>query len=101
MLLPALSRAKAKAQSVQCLNNLKQIGLAHFMYVNDSGRLIPYAMGVDLWMRELIQYYASVDAVRICPTAIHHHSVQQSIPLIVLILRNHILKLMPMWYLVE
>lgn len=71
MLLPALSRAKSKAQSISCLNNLKQIGLAHFTYVNDYGRLIPYATAFtgDLWMRQLIANYASVDKVRICPTA--------------------------------
>lgn len=69
LLLPALGRAKSKAQSTQCVSNLKQIGLAHLMYVNDSGRLIPYAMGVDLWMRELIGHYGNVDEVRICPTA--------------------------------
>jgi hypothetical protein len=32
MLLPALSRAKAKAIAINCTNNTKQMGLAHFMY---------------------------------------------------------------------
>src|SRR6266480_7084272 len=35
-LLPALSRAKAKAQGVVCLNNLKQLQLAWIMYVEDN-----------------------------------------------------------------
>ncbi|PYM16646.1 MAG: hypothetical protein DME18_00960 [Verrucomicrobia bacterium] len=40
MMLPALSKAKAKAQRVSAVNNLKQIGLAARIYANDhKGRL--------------------------------------------------------------
>src|SRR5438552_3061406 len=35
LLLPALSRVKAKAQGVTCLNNLKQLQLGWIMYVED------------------------------------------------------------------
>jgi prepilin-type N-terminal cleavage/methylation domain-containing protein len=35
MLLPALSRAKEKAQRTQCVNNNRQLGLATHMYAND------------------------------------------------------------------
>ncbi|MFA7185958.1 MAG: DUF1559 domain-containing protein, partial [Victivallales bacterium] len=42
MLLPALNKARDKAKAVSCISNLKQIGTALMMYVNDySGQLIP------------------------------------------------------------
>jgi type II secretory pathway pseudopilin PulG len=42
MLLPALSKAKAKAQETYCLNNMKQIGLGVTMYGTDSGERFPW-----------------------------------------------------------
>lgn len=39
MLLPALSKAKQHAKQIQCLGNMKQLGLASFMYANDYGWL--------------------------------------------------------------
>jgi prepilin-type N-terminal cleavage/methylation domain-containing protein/prepilin-type processing-associated H-X9-DG protein len=43
LLLPALSRAKAKAKGVACLNNCRQIGLGSVMYSDDNLQVIlPY-----------------------------------------------------------
>ena len=36
LLLPALARAKSKAQAVQCMSNKKQLQLAWFMYAGDN-----------------------------------------------------------------
>ena len=43
MLLPALSKAKAKAQGIQCMNNHRQLALAWRMYCDDSSDVVPYA----------------------------------------------------------
>ena len=72
MLLPALSRAKMKGQQVSCINNLKQLGLATSMYATDMGVLLSYQSPNYLngiWIGTLIDYYAKVDAVRLCPRA--------------------------------
>ena len=69
MLLPALSRAKLKGQQASCLNNLRQITLAAFMYQQESGGAINYGSVDNLWMQTLITHYAQVNAVRLCASA--------------------------------
>ena len=46
MLLPALSKAKVKAQQTQCLNNLKQLDLCGFMYLGDNNG--KYALNIPV-----------------------------------------------------
>ncbi|MBM3832037.1 MAG: type II secretion system protein [Verrucomicrobia bacterium] len=41
MLLPSLARAKAKAHQTACVNNLKQLGLAFAMYLDDNNDTFP------------------------------------------------------------
>jgi prepilin-type N-terminal cleavage/methylation domain-containing protein/prepilin-type processing-associated H-X9-DG protein len=41
MLLPALSKAREKARTATCMNNLKQIGIACFMYLDDYDENFP------------------------------------------------------------
>jgi prepilin-type N-terminal cleavage/methylation domain-containing protein/prepilin-type processing-associated H-X9-DG protein len=51
MLLPALSKAKTKAQGVSCMNNLKQLQLGWFMYSGDNDDKIVRTGGTDQLVR--------------------------------------------------
>ena len=44
MLLPALAKAKRRTESTQCLNNLKQIGIATHLYTGDFDDTLPSAV---------------------------------------------------------
>lgn len=46
MLLPALAKAKIKAQGISCMGNTKQLGLAYVMYANDNS---DYALSSFEW----------------------------------------------------
>ncbi|MBM3840301.1 MAG: type II secretion system protein, partial [Verrucomicrobia bacterium] len=45
LLLPALSRAKAKANQVKCVSNLRQIGIGFHLYAEDSNDSYPAHKG--------------------------------------------------------
>lgn len=87
MLLPALGRAKTKAQAIRCVSNLKQIGVCFKLYVDDNrdtyprhfawgdvggkrGNYTPGHMGygslTDQTNRPLNQYARNVELFR-CP----------------------------------
>ena len=48
LLLPALSKAKTKAQGIHCLNNLKQLQLTWLMFAGDNQETLPG----DNWQAE-------------------------------------------------
>jgi prepilin-type processing-associated H-X9-DG protein/prepilin-type N-terminal cleavage/methylation domain-containing protein len=77
MLLPALAKAKAKAQQTYCMNSLRQIGLATQMYADDNdGKLVPglFYKGVypTTWFLVLTPY---VQKEATSSTQISQHSV--------------------------
>jgi prepilin-type N-terminal cleavage/methylation domain-containing protein len=73
MLLPALAHAKAKAQRIACLNNLRQIGLSLHMYSTDTG-YYPGCLAVGpfvyVWPIRTLTYMAGNRKAYFCPSAI-------------------------------
>lgn len=62
LLLPALARAKAKASSVQCLSQMRQVGIATLLYVDENEGYLPrsshsaMAYGQLPWGYALVPY---------------------------------------------
>jgi len=62
LILPALAKAKGKARSVQCLNNLKQWNLALAMYADDTD-FVPREgnlPGGKVWIENWAQVYSAI-----------------------------------------
>jgi prepilin-type N-terminal cleavage/methylation domain-containing protein len=58
LLLPALARAKQKALLANCISNLRQLGIANTLYLNDNNDTFPYS-GAGWWQLPF------VDALRL------------------------------------
>ncbi len=66
MLLPALAKAKTKAEGIGCINNLKQLQVAWYMYIDDNdGRLVLNAPGSGMtttnWINGWLDWGTSPD----------------------------------------
>ncbi len=73
MLLPALSKAKAKAQQTKCLNNMRQLGIATVMYVQEfekyPGCLFANGGFRYVWAPRLFTQIGTNRAIFSCPSA--------------------------------
>ena len=64
MLLPALGKAKAKAQGIKCMSNMRNWGQATMMYMGDFGDVLPFFgdnsddYTQDFWHMKLAPYVA-------------------------------------------
>ena len=72
MLLPAIAQAKAKAKATQCLNNLKQLGLATLMYADEHRGLVqidaPLQPGVTWASLLSTNQHLNAFEMFVCPT---------------------------------
>lgn len=66
MLLPALARAKESGRRIQCLNNMRQLGIALKMYVDDNNNLFPPRTHPNRWPTRLRPYYDDLKLL-VCP----------------------------------
>jgi prepilin-type N-terminal cleavage/methylation domain-containing protein len=72
LLVPALASAKARSRQTRCVSNMRQIGLAMTMYVDDFEGESPTTMHNSpstntSWINLLKPYAGNVDQIRICP----------------------------------
>jgi len=66
LLLPALAKAKARAATIACLNNIRQIGIASQMYADDNDDVLPRSQHTgQSWVGFLEAY--NVTNVYRCP----------------------------------
>jgi len=73
MLLPALAKAKSKAQQAACINNLRQIGIATILYT-DTYKVYPGCLWLNatfyyVWPTRLFSQMGTNRAVFFCPAA--------------------------------
>ena len=64
MLLPSLARARMRAKSTQCLNQLHQLGLAHVFYTDDNHGRFPERRDTGRWPTQLRPGYRQLSVLQ-------------------------------------
>jgi prepilin-type N-terminal cleavage/methylation domain-containing protein/prepilin-type processing-associated H-X9-DG protein len=70
MLLPALGKAKEKANRIKCMSNLRQMGLGNFMYAQDNNGILsgPSRSYYDDDLNWMYRTFAKNEKLFICPS---------------------------------
>jgi prepilin-type N-terminal cleavage/methylation domain-containing protein len=65
MLMPAMSRAKQKANRISCLNNIRQLGLSATLYAGDHNGEYPRRLALtNSWIFRLRPYYQNEKVIK-------------------------------------
>src|SRR5579859_518256 len=68
LMMPAISRAKIKANQISCLNNMRQMNLAATMYAGDHNDELPARRTpTNAWPHKLKPYYVTWQIIA-CPS---------------------------------
>ena len=68
MLMPSLAQAKRKANSIKCLNNIRQLSLSATLYAGDHEDEYPRRMHLtNSWLFALQPYYKDIKILK-CPS---------------------------------
>ena len=70
MLLPALARAKETGRSIACNNNLRQLGMAMRMYVDESQGTLPPHIVSSRWPDKFYDLYGKNLKILLCPSEV-------------------------------
>ena len=87
MLLPALNSVRGKAKAINCVSNLKQVGLAFDMYANDNNSWFFFSDdSCPVWSYKLVEGgYSSNPNVFFCPSCrpggTDGHKINEEFPL--------------------
>jgi prepilin-type N-terminal cleavage/methylation domain-containing protein/prepilin-type processing-associated H-X9-DG protein len=67
ILFPVFAQAREKARQASCLSNVKQLGLACMMYVQDYDETMPMGLGNGRWYDNVAPYIKNI-VIRVCPS---------------------------------
>jgi prepilin-type processing-associated H-X9-DG protein/prepilin-type N-terminal cleavage/methylation domain-containing protein len=84
LMLPAVQKIRGQAQTTQCANNLRQLGIAFNTYAGENNNAYPYQAGSGVsWSANLVPYLTvkdqnaastSTPTVYVCPSAANKYS---------------------------
>lgn len=67
LMLPALAKAKERAMTINCINNIKQLGISMFMYADNHTNQLPSAAA---WSDSISNFVSSTNVFH-CPADSH------------------------------
>ena len=74
MLLPALANAKRSGRRITCLNNLKQLGLSLYMYIDEHEGMLPPRSHPNRWCDRIYSGYRDVRMLK-CPEDLNPRTI--------------------------